>query len=111
MISSEVWGEVDGGPVNLWHLTTDTAIGPMRIAVADYGATLQTFVVPDATGIATDIVLGYDTLGEYIAGDAYFGAIAGRSRSYETRNDAFESDPRRSTDWRFANLSLSTLRR
>ena len=78
MISSEVWGEVDGGPVNLWHLTTDTAIGPMRIAVADYGATLQTFVVPDATGIATDIVLGYDTLGEYIAGDAYFGAIAGR---------------------------------
>lgn len=78
MIRREPWGEVGGQPVGLWHLAADTVLGPMRIAVAEHGATLQAFEVPDAAGIATDIVLGHDTLDEYVAGDAYFGAIVGR---------------------------------
>jgi len=54
-----------------------TVLGAVRIAVADFGATLQAFEVPDAAGIATDIVLGHDTLDKYVAADACFGANVG----------------------------------
>jgi aldose 1-epimerase len=50
----------------------------MTIRVADYGATLQAVLVPDSAGVLRDVVLGHDSLTEYIASDAYFGAIVGR---------------------------------
>ncbi|HVZ32366.1 MAG TPA: aldose epimerase family protein, partial [Polyangiaceae bacterium] len=34
--------------------------------------------VPDRNGTLGDVVLGYDTLAEYLAGGSYFGAIIGR---------------------------------
>ena len=72
------WGFVAGQAVHLWSLSRDTDIGPMTIRVADYGATLQAVQVPDAAGVARDVVLGHDSLAEYIASDAYFGAVVGR---------------------------------
>ena len=46
--------------------------------VITYGATLRTLLVPDRDGKSTDIVLGYDTLEEYLTGGCYFGATVGR---------------------------------
>lgn len=50
----------------------------MRISVADYGATLVNVLVPDQAGRLTDVVLGYDDVSGYEAGDKFFGAIVGR---------------------------------
>lgn len=50
----------------------------MRISVADYGATLVNVLVPDQEGRLTDVVLGYDNVSGYEAGDKFFGAIVGR---------------------------------
>lgn len=50
----------------------------MRISVADYGATLVNVLVPDQEGRLTDVVLGYDDVSGYEAGDKFFGAIVGR---------------------------------
>ena len=72
------WGQVDGNAAHLWRCTAMTALGRMEVAVSDYGATLQSLIVADAAGRPVDVVLGHDTLAEYVAGETYFGAIAGR---------------------------------
>lgn len=49
-----------------------------RAVVLDYGATVQSLVVPDAAGAAVDVVLGYDTVAEYEENGGYLGATIGR---------------------------------
>ena len=78
MIAAEPWGRLEGRSVGLWRVERDTGMGRIAIAVSDYGATLQALVVPDAGGRPTDVVLGHDGLAEYVAGETYFGAVAGR---------------------------------
>lgn len=46
--------------------------------VITYGATLRTLLVPDRDGKPIDIILGYDTLEDYLTGGCYFGATVGR---------------------------------
>ena len=46
--------------------------------IISYGAILQSLTVPDWWKGSGDIVLGYETLDEYTADRAYFGAIVGR---------------------------------
>lgn len=72
------WGSVEGQEVRLFSLSRDTTLGPMTIRVAEYGATLQAVHVPDSAGVQRDVVLGHDSLADYIASDAYFGAVVGR---------------------------------
>ena len=47
-------------------------------SILTYGAALQSLKVKDRNGNPTDIILGYDTLDEYISNDGYLGAIVGR---------------------------------
>lgn len=49
-----------------------------RLEVTDLGATVRSIVVPDRNGVMGDVVLGYDTPGEYLDNDGYFGAAVGR---------------------------------
>lgn len=49
-----------------------------RAVILDYGATLQSLIVPDAQGNPTDVVLGYYTMEDYINDDACLGATIGR---------------------------------
>ena len=46
--------------------------------ILTYGATLQSLVVPDRDGQPVDILLGYDTMEQYLKGGCYFGATVGR---------------------------------
>ena len=46
--------------------------------VTNYGAIITSLTVPDRAGQMADIVLGYDSLDDYIAATPYFGCIAGR---------------------------------
>lgn len=50
----------------------------MEAAVSDYGATLVRLLVPDKNGNQKDVVLGYDTAGDYEKGTCHFGATVGR---------------------------------
>ena len=49
----------------------------MSAAVTNFGGILQSLTVRDARGEALDVVLGYDTLAEYIADGTFFGAMIG----------------------------------
>ena len=65
----------DGRQVYRYTLTNPSGV---TAQIIDYGATLTSLRVPDRNGEMSDIVLGYDTLQQYIDGTAYFGAIVGR---------------------------------
>jgi aldose 1-epimerase len=65
----------DGQPVDLYVLTNQKG---MSVAITNYGGTVVSLKVPDRSGNSADVVLGYDTVGEYAAGKSYFGATIGR---------------------------------
>jgi aldose 1-epimerase len=75
-ITSATFGRIsDGREVTLYTLRN--AHG-MEARVATYGGIVTTLTAPDRTGHYADVVLGYDTLTEYLSGSPYFGALIGR---------------------------------
>src|SRR5207249_536367 len=50
----------------------------IELHVLDYGGIIVSLRVPDRTGRLDDVVLGFDSLGEYERGSPYFGALIGR---------------------------------
>ena len=50
----------------------------MEISIIDYGGIITSWTAADKKGDYKDIVLGFNTLGEYEAETPYFGALIGR---------------------------------
>ncbi len=50
----------------------------MEVRIMNYGGIIQKILTPDRNGKVEDVVLGYETLQEYIKDTPYFGAIVGR---------------------------------
>lgn len=48
------------------------------VQITNFGAKVASLFTPDKDGNAADIVLGFASVGEYIKGNPYFGAICGR---------------------------------
>jgi aldose 1-epimerase len=65
----------DGRAVRLFTLVNANGI---EVRAIDYGGIIVSLRVPDREGALGDIVLGYDSLGGYLAETPYFGAIIGR---------------------------------
>lgn len=65
----------DGRKVYCWTIENGNGI---KAEIIDYGATLRSLYAPDKNGNATDVVLGYDTISEYMNNDGYLGAAVGR---------------------------------
>ena len=65
----------DGSAV---HLYTMRSAHGMVVKVTNYGLIITEILVPDETGKAGDVVLGFDNFDRYLKGHPFFGAIAGR---------------------------------
>ncbi len=50
----------------------------LKVSVINYGGIITNLWLPDKNGVMHDIVLGYDTLQEYVEDTYYLGAIIGR---------------------------------
>jgi len=50
----------------------------MEARIINYGAALVSLTAPDREGNFDDVVLGYDSLAQYLVNKPYFGAIVGR---------------------------------
>ena len=75
-IATRLYGTLeDGTEVTLVTLANGKGI---EVDVISYGGIITRLVVPDADGAPGDIVLGLDSLGEYVDSSPYFGAIIGR---------------------------------
>jgi len=61
--------------VYLFSLKNDNGI---EVKITNYGGIITSIITPDKNGNFSDIVLGFETLDEYLAGHPYFGVIIGR---------------------------------
>ena len=71
----EVYGTLPDGQIV--HRVTLTH-GKLTARLISYGARLTELWVPDRDGVTADVVLGHDTLDQYVASTTYFGATCGR---------------------------------
>jgi aldose 1-epimerase len=75
-IEQAVFGKTrDGETVNIYTLRN--ANGDV-LKVIDYGASIQSLVVPDKNGKPLEMQLGYKTLEEYLKFGSHFGSAVGR---------------------------------
>ena len=76
-IEKKAFGKTDDGKnVDLYTLTNTNGL---KTEIMNYGGIVRMLYVPDRNGNLDDIVLGYDTLDEYIKDNSpYFGALVGR---------------------------------
>ncbi|MHC4423888.1 MAG: aldose epimerase family protein, partial [Planctomycetota bacterium] len=75
-IKKQAFGKTeDGKDVDLYTLTNANGL---KAEIMTYGGIVTTLQAPDRNGNLADIVLGYDTLDEYIKNNPYFGALVGR---------------------------------
>lgn len=83
----------DGNEVPIITLTNGNG---MQADIITYGGTLVRLTAPDREGCYQDVVLGYDTLKDYVAGDKFFGALIGRyanriaNGSYQRKNHIYQ---------------------
>jgi len=70
-ISKQSWGEISGQEVSLYTISNADTI----IKVSNFGALIQSVMVHDQNNKPTDIILGYDTLEEYIQDDMSIGTV------------------------------------
>lgn len=64
----------DGRPVEILTLTS----GALSCNILTYGGALQTLTVPDRNRSPVDVLLGFDTLADYLKQEKYLGALIGR---------------------------------
>ncbi len=75
-ITSKQFGTTpDGTRVDLFTLTNDRG---MEVKITNYGGAITSIQVPDRKGETGDVVLGYDTLAEYLEHPRFLGALIGR---------------------------------
>lgn len=75
-INRESFGiTADGKAVDLYTLRNAKGV---EARITNYGGIVVSLKVPDKQGTLGDVVLGYDTLAEYIKESPYFGCLVGR---------------------------------
>ncbi|KAH0750431.1 hypothetical protein KY290_029663 [Solanum tuberosum] len=67
-------GSVAGCKIGVYEIKK----GDFSVKITNYGARIISVFLPDKNGKIDDVVLGYDTVKEYINETRYFGALLGR---------------------------------
>lgn len=84
----EEFAEKEGRKINSFTILNSNGL---EVSCINYGCIITKILAPDRDGSVENIVLGYDSLGEYERGTAYFGAVIGRVAG-RIRGAAFELD-------------------
>ena len=74
-ITKSHFGTTEGYEVDLYSLIGDG----IEVSITNYGGAITSIRVPDRKGNTGDVVLGYETLPEYVKNPRFFGALIGRS--------------------------------
>jgi aldose 1-epimerase len=69
------WGTDGGKTVKLFTLTNKNG---MEVKITNFGAVINSIVVPDRNGKMENVVLGFDSLKSYQGTHPYFGSLVGR---------------------------------
>jgi aldose 1-epimerase len=71
----ENFGQFDHKPVDSFTLVNDHGI---EITAINYGCIITKILAPDKAGNYENVVLGYDSIEEYVNNNSFFGAVCGR---------------------------------
>lgn len=75
-ITKEHFGtSTDGHDVSIYTLSNGRG---MVVRITNYGGAITSLSVPDRVGESHDVVLGYETLAEYVKNPRFLGALIGR---------------------------------
>ncbi|HTP13095.1 MAG TPA: aldose epimerase family protein [Bacteroidota bacterium] len=75
-MGKELFGKTsDGTEVFVYTLRNGSG---MEARITNYGGTLLSLLVPDKNGNKADVVLGFDSLSQYVKESPYFGSTIGR---------------------------------
>lgn len=69
------FGRTNLGQADVYTLTNANGC---EVKITNYGGIVVSVKVPDKNGHLGDVVLGYETLKEYVENNPYFGALIGR---------------------------------
>ena len=67
--------EVDGKQTGLYTLTNANG---MEVCITNFGGRIVSVMVPDRDGVMRDVVLGFDSIADYVKYPSDFGATIGR---------------------------------
>ena len=74
-ITKKHFGITDEQDVSLYTLTNERGL---EVSITNYGGAVVSLKAPDRNGVFGDVVLGYETLEEYVRNPRYFGGLIGR---------------------------------
>jgi len=75
-IEQQPFGQMpDGTSIDLYTLSNDKGV---EVQITNYGGIIVSLTAPDRDRTPTDVVLGFDTLQEYVEHNPFFGALVGR---------------------------------
>lgn len=74
-IKQEVFGTLNNQTIHSYTLTNKLG---MEVSIINYGCIITKIITPDKHGKFENIVLGFDTIEEYIKHSPFFGCIIGR---------------------------------
>jgi len=60
------------------HVYTLANKNGVAVSITNFGGAVTSIMAPDRNGVFADVVLGYDTLDEYVKNPRYLGALIGR---------------------------------
>ncbi|MBP7955147.1 MAG: galactose-1-epimerase, partial [Parabacteroides sp.] len=75
LLKSNFVSEVEGKPTALYVLKNKNGL---EACITNYGGRMVSLMAPDKNGKMTDVVLGYDSISDYLKSDGNFGALIGR---------------------------------
>lgn len=74
-VTAEDWGWQDGKAVKLFTLVNKNGV---VLKVTNYGATITWISAPDRNGVFEPVLLGFDSLNNYVAVRGGYGSVIGR---------------------------------
>lgn len=75
-VTHDVFGVLANGDTVVRYTLTNQS--GMQVKILNYGGIIQSLDVPDKDGHMGDVVLGFDSLDQYVTQSPYFGALVGR---------------------------------
>jgi len=88
MIKKQIFGQIRDKNVFLHTLINSCG---MEVELIDFGAAIKSIKIPDRNGQLENVVLGFDSLAEYLINPSYLGVIVGRCAN-RIRGASFELD-------------------
>ncbi|MFJ5621576.1 aldose epimerase family protein [Peribacillus loiseleuriae] len=74
-VTKSYFGEIHEQTVHSFTIRNNHG---MEVTCIDFGCTITKILVPDQVGTFENVVLGFDTLDEYVNNSSYFGSVIGR---------------------------------